>query len=80
MNDQSQQHAARSQAQDSEGSPPSPVASEAEHREERGYHAYAGQVELQFCPLKDLNLPASYTEVVSRFKRLQGDRDAEVLN
>lgn len=55
-------------------------SSNAQGAEERGYHAYAGQADLQFCPLKDLNLPSSYSEVVSRFKRLQGDRDVEVLN
>lgn len=53
---------------------------DAQGAEERGYHAYTGQADLQFCPLKDLNLPSSYSEVVSRFKRLQGDRDVEVLN
>lgn len=55
-------------------------AQDAQGAEERGYHAYTGQADLQFCPLKDLNLPSSYSEVVSRFKRLQGDRDVEVLN
>lgn len=53
---------------------------DAQSAEERGYHAYTGQADLHFCPLKDLNLPSSYSEVVSRFKRLQGDRDVEVLN
>lgn len=33
-----------------------------------------------FCPQKDLNLPANYDEVIERFKRLQGDRAMEVLN
>lgn len=62
------------------GRPVSSSPPDEEGREERGYHAYSGQGDLQFCPLKDLNLPSSYSEVVSRFKRLQGDRDVEVLN
>ena len=35
---------------------------------------------LDFDPLKDLNLPGSYDEVVKRFKGLQGERSHEVLN
>lgn len=35
---------------------------------------------LGFDPMKDLNLPGSYDEVLSRFKRLQGSRDMESLN
>jgi hypothetical protein len=54
--------------------------SDAQPGSDRGYDAYNSGGELEFCPLKDLNLPASYAEVVSRFKRLQGDRDAEVMN
>lgn len=42
---------------------------------------YAGQGEnLDFDPMKDLNLPANYDEVVSRFQRLQGTRAMESLN
>lgn len=54
--------------------------SDAQPGRDRGYDAYNSGGELEFCPLKDLNLPASYAEVVTRFKRLQGDRDAEVMN
>lgn len=35
---------------------------------------------LGFDPMKELNLPGSYEEVVIRFNRLQGDRAQEVLN
>jgi hypothetical protein len=35
---------------------------------------------LDFDPHKDLNLPSSYDEVISRFRRLQGDRWASLLN
>lgn len=48
---------------------------------DRGYAAYnSGSNKLEFDPMKDLNLPANYDEVVSRFKRLQGDRAMEALN
>lgn len=46
---------------------------------ERSYAEYAAK-DLAFDPMKDLNLPGSYEEVVDRFSRLQGDRAAEVLN
>ncbi|MEZ4755222.1 MAG: hypothetical protein R2817_00170 [Flavobacteriales bacterium] len=39
-----------------------------------------GAAKLDFDPLKDLNLPSSYDEVTSRFRRLQGDRSASLLN
>ncbi len=32
------------------------------------------------CPIKDLNLPTSYDEVVTRFRKLQGERAVEVFN
>lgn len=51
-----------------------------ENEVERSYSAYSGGDHLTFDPLKDLNLPASYEEVVARFKRLQGDRAWEVMN
>jgi hypothetical protein len=35
---------------------------------------------LDFDPHKDLNLPSSYDEVIARFRRLQGDRWASLLN
>jgi hypothetical protein len=50
-----------------------------EGRQQRSYAAYS-KVEHAFDPMKDLNLPDSYEEVVSRFKRLQGDRAMETLN
>ncbi len=43
------------------------------------YGPYCPQ-RLGFDPMKELNLPGSYEEVVIRFKRLQGDRAQEVLN
>lgn len=35
---------------------------------------------LDFDPLKDLNLPDSYNEVLKRFKGLQGERTIDNLN
>ena len=49
-------------------------------RTERSYSGYNSVGSLSFDPLKELNLPASYDEVVERFKRLQGERPDEVLN
>lgn len=49
-------------------------------RAERSYSGYNSVGSLSFDPLKELNLPASYDEVVERFKRLQGERPDEVLN
>ena len=46
---------------------------------DRCYSKY-NQGQLDFCPLKDLNLPANYEEVLDRFNRLQGDRAMEALN
>jgi len=46
---------------------------------ERSYALYQ-QEQLAFDPLKDLNLPESYDEVMKRFNRLQGDKPMEVLN
>lgn len=46
----------------------------------RSYKAYNSGAKLAFDPLKELNLPANYEEVVSRFSKLQGDRAMEVLN
>lgn len=52
-----------------------------EHTEqnERSYAEYTRK-EFAFDPMKDLNLPSSYDEVLVRFNRLQGDRAEEVLN
>lgn len=47
---------------------------------ERGYASYNSGSKLSFDPMKDLNLPANYDEVVARFNRLQGDRAMEALN
>jgi hypothetical protein len=50
-----------------------------EKRGQRGYASYS-KVEQSFDPMKDLNLPGSYEEVVARFKRLQVMRALEALN
>ena len=47
---------------------------------ERTYSEYNGGEHLTFDPLKDLNLPSSYEEVVLRYKRLRGERQAVSLN
>ena len=53
---------------------------QAEQEQERD-HGYAKtNTGLEFDPTKDLNLPGSYDEVVSRFKKLQGTRSVETLN
>lgn len=57
----------------SEVSPAEPVG-----EAERSYSGHGEK--LGFDPMKDLNLPANYDEVVSRFKRLQGTRAMEALN
>jgi hypothetical protein len=46
----------------------------------RCYRSYKSGGELEFCPMKDLNLPESYEEVLARFRKLQGERAMEVLN
>ena len=51
-----------------------------EKTEDRSYGDYSGGGEHDFDPHKDLNLPASYEEVLDRFKKLQGDRAMETLN
>lgn len=51
-----------------------------EPMEKRCYRSYNSGGELEFCPMKDLNLPESYEEVLARFEKLQGDRAMEVLN
>ncbi|HMU14858.1 MAG: hypothetical protein JST41_04150 [Bacteroidetes bacterium] len=43
------------------------------------YSGYSNEG-LGFCPIKDLNLPTSYDEVVTRFRKLQGERAVEVFN
>jgi len=53
---------------------------EREQKAERSYAAAHAGDHLSFDPMKDLNLPGSYDEVVSRFKRLQGVRAMEALN
>jgi hypothetical protein len=46
----------------------------------RSYTGYFSGGELAFDPMKDLNLPGSYDEVLARFEKLQGERAVEVLN
>jgi hypothetical protein len=46
----------------------------------QGYRAYVFHAHLSYDPMEDLNLPASYEEVLDRFRKLQGDRAWEVLN
>ncbi|HMN06300.1 MAG TPA: hypothetical protein PKD45_11290 [Flavobacteriales bacterium] len=41
---------------------------------ERSYAEYRDAERLSFDPMKDLNLPASYEEVVLRYKRLRSGR------
>jgi hypothetical protein len=48
--------------------------------QKRCYRSYNSGGELEFCPMKDLNLPESYEEVLARFEKLQGERAMEVLN
>lgn len=52
----------------------------AQPKADRSYSAYFSGGNLSFDPLKELNLPASYDEVVTRFRKLQGERAVEVLN
>lgn len=47
---------------------------------ERTYSAYIDCEHLAFDPLKDLNLPSSYEEVVSRYAHLRGNRDLPSLS
>lgn len=44
-----------------------------------GYHGYTHAARLEFCPMKDLNLPASYSEAVARYERLRGERHTDGL-
>lgn len=48
--------------------------------EDRSYAGYFSGGDLTFDPMKDLNLPGSYDEVLTRFRKLQGERAVEVLN
>jgi hypothetical protein len=48
--------------------------------EQRCYSQYGNKEDLAFDPLKELNLPANYEEVLARFKKLQGERAMESLN
>jgi hypothetical protein len=45
---------------------------------ERGYHALYNGKDMAFDPMKDLNLPANYNEVMARFRKLQGDRSPDL--
>lgn len=51
-----------------------------EQQAPRSYAANNDDTHLNFDPLKDLNLPSSYDEVLSRFRQLQGDRAWESMN
>ncbi|MCB0763471.1 MAG: hypothetical protein R2815_02945 [Flavobacteriales bacterium] len=51
-----------------------------EQRGTRCYSSYNSGSQLSFDPMKDLNLPKNYEEVLDRFKRLQGSRAMEALN
>lgn len=54
--------------------------SDPSEQKERSYTNITVEKELGFDPLKDLNLPGSYEEVVTRFSKLQCERAQEVLN
>lgn len=53
---------------------------EAEQQASPSLEGYQAGENHGFCPQKELNLPASYEEVVARLKRLQGMRAMESLN
>lgn len=53
---------------------------EEQKAERRCYSQYGNKENLSFDPLKELNLPANYDEVLDRFKKLQGERAMEALN
>lgn len=53
---------------------------EGEKKGQRTYASYKRIAKLSFDPMKDLNLPDSYDEVLARFKRLQVMRAMEALN
>lgn len=65
--------------QSNEATQPAGEGSQAESGkpEEAGYQAGENHA---FDPMKELNLPANYDEVVTRFKRLQSNRAMESLN
>ena len=50
------------------------------NEEQRSYAGYRSGTDITFDPMKDLNLPGSYEEVLSRFEKLQGERAVEALN
>ena len=49
-------------------------------KSEGTYSEYLGGEHLTFDPLKDLNLPSSYEEVVVRYMRLRGERQLPSMN
>ena len=67
--------------QDQNGTPQGGEEESAE-KGSQGKRSYATYLKekLSYDPLKDLNLPGSYDEVLARFKRLQSDRAMEALN
>ena len=46
--------------------------------DKRTYCAMFRGKDMDFDPMKDLNLPANYEEVMARFRRLQGDRSPDL--
>ncbi|MBS1939239.1 MAG: hypothetical protein JSS84_15665 [Bacteroidetes bacterium] len=52
----------------------------AEPSVQRSYMEYQAADHLLFDPLKDLNLPASYDEVVERYRRLRCEQPSPGLN
>jgi hypothetical protein len=57
----------------------SSAGQDSEEPTERSYSAYCKE-QAGFDPMKDLNLPGSYDEVVKRLTRLQGDKAMETFN
>ena len=56
------------------------ATAELSETEARTYSVYSADKDLAFDPMKDLNLPSSYEEVLARFEKLQGDRGSGALN
>ncbi|MFN3876279.1 MAG: hypothetical protein ACK4L7_10260 [Flavobacteriales bacterium] len=65
---------------DSASNRPESEGTEAEQQRPAAAAGYQADERFAFCPKKELNLPASYEEVVERFKRLQSGRAMEALN
>lgn len=65
---------------DSANTQPAGEGTPAEQKPPTSAQGYQADERYAFCPQKELNLPASYDEVVERFKRLQAGRAMESLN